>query len=204
MQDHFTRVAEGAGLVDLAKGCRPQIIELPPWRRITLERLAHDVRRLLFDAGCRVLDASDPKILFAATPDQEPALTDAATVWESDDVGLMSIGVTPLPPRPDEYEIEYVNLWARGYPLDDGFVVSAGSEFRTEINPSVNPILVTRRKELREAGALIPIRGVSDRLRLTVSIALPSMSIAAKVVTGAHVNAALWKKLRTLQPDPAT
>jgi len=79
-------------------------------------------------------------------------------------------------------------------------VVTAGSEVRTLINNSVNPILYTRRHDLAAAGALAEIPGLSDRMRLTVSVWFPSSAIAAKVVTGAHVASNKWTALRNPQP----
>ncbi len=101
----------------------------------------------------------------------------------------MTIGVFTAPLGCEQYQLDYVGLWARGFANEQDFVVCAGSEVRIGINPSVNPILVTRRRVLAEAGALEAIRGLEDRQRLATAVAFPSAAIAAKVVTGAHVNA---------------
>jgi hypothetical protein len=75
-------------------------------------------------------------------------------------------------------------------------VVAAGSEVRTAVNISVNPILRERRERLQAANAFMPISGVDDRVRLRVAVAFPSMAIAAKVVCGAHVGTAKWRPLQ--------
>jgi hypothetical protein len=197
LQHHFTNAVELASLVNLKKGRNPQTIELPMWRRASLERLVQTARRLLFDAGCRTLDSNNPRVLLSALPNV--SIVPPSTPDDSDENGLLTIGVPIAPDGCEEYELLYANLWARGYAYDEDFVVCVGSEIRVGINQSANPILWTRRRELAEAGALQMIRGVEDRQRLTIAVAFPSAAIAAKVVTGAHVNANSWQKLRQTQ-----
>ena len=79
-------------------------------------------------------------------------------------------------------------------------MVVAGSEMRSIVNPSVNPIIHTRRAELAAADALLAIPGVQDRLRLCVPVWFPSAAIAAKVITGAHVNSSKWVAPRNPRP----
>jgi hypothetical protein len=122
--------------------------------------------------------------------------TPAIVPLDPDESKLMKIGVATAPEGCEELQLNYANLWARGHAAVEDFVVHAGSEVRVGINQSVNPIFFKRRKELVEAGALEAIRGVDDRQRLTVSVAFASAAIAAKVVTGAHVNASTWQKMR--------
>ena len=78
---------------------------------------------------------------------------------------------------------------------DGGF----GNPHRRE--PSVNPILHSRRAELAAAQALTPIPGVQDRQRLRVAVWFPApAAIAAKTVTGAHVDSSKWQAPRYPQP----
>jgi len=47
---------------------------------------------------------------------------------------------------------------------------------------------------------LVPIPGVEDRERLCVAVRFPSAAIAAKVVTGAHVDSSKWQAPRYPRP----
>jgi len=191
LQYRFTKIAEQAGLVDIMKGVNPQVLELPSHRRAALDIFVEHGERLLFDAGCRVLRSN-----FAG---QRRAAAKAETV-EPDDTGPMQIGVVATPPVGSELELAYGDLWARGFPAVEGFVVMAGSEVRKAVNPSAPPIVASRRDELTEAEALVPIPGVQDRERLCVAVCFPSAAIAAKVVTGAHVDSNKWQAPRYPRP----
>ncbi|MVT54243.1 hypothetical protein GPL17_27690 [Bradyrhizobium yuanmingense] len=191
LQYRFTKIAEQAGLVDIMKGVNPQVLELPSHRRAALDIFVEHGERLLFDAGCRVLRSN-----FAG---QRRAVAKAETV-EPEDTGPMQIGVVTTPPVGSELELAYGDLWARGFPAAEGFVVMAGSEVRKAVNPSAPPIVASRRDELTEAEALVPIPGVQDRERLCVAVCFPSAAIAAKVVTGAHVDSNKWQAPRYPRP----
>lgn len=193
LQYRLTQIAEEAGLVDVMKGTNPQVLELPSHKRASLDQLVEHGERLLFDAGCRVLRSN-----FASQRRKLETTETDMTIGPDD--GPMQIDVTDLPPLGNELELDYCDLWARGYPVRDGFVVTAGSEVRSLVNQSVNPILHTRRAELAAAEALAPITGIQDRLRLRVAVCFPSAAIAAKVVTGAHVNSGKWVNRRYPKP----
>jgi predicted GIY-YIG superfamily endonuclease len=186
LQFRLTQIAEQAGLVDIMKGTNPQVLELPSHKRASLDHFVEHGERLLFDAGCRVLRSN------FASQRRKLESTDADTVIGPEETGPMQIGVMDAPPLGSELELAYGDLWARGYPVRDGFVVTAGSEVRSLVNASVNPILHTRRAELVAAQALTMIPGIQDRLRLRVAVRFPSAAIAAKVLTGAHVSGGKW------------
>lgn len=194
LQHHVSKAIEASALASLTKGKSPQSIELPLWRRSSLEQLALSARRLLFDAGCRALDSNNPRVLLSAATDfiSEPE----GAIVDPDEDEALTIGVPLAPDGCEEFQLIYANIWARGHQYHENFVIHAGSEIRIGINQSVNAIYRKRRRQLVDARALEPIRGVDDRQRLTVSVACPSAAIAAKVVTGAHVNANAWQKLR--------
>jgi hypothetical protein len=199
LQCRLTRAAEAAALVEVQKGNGAQVLDLPPWRRATLDRIVEDVARLLFDAGCRAFHsnyASQRK----ATETIIAADVDSDACTETDDDGAMEIGVMATPTGTVEYQLAYGDLWARGYPAQEGFVVAAGSEMRTVINASVNPILRTRRNELEDAGVLADIPGLPGRKRLLLSVWFPSWAIAAKVLCGAHVASDKWTPVRNPRP----
>ena len=185
LQHRLTELAEAAGLVEVVKGANPQILELPSHRRASLDRFVEDGARLLFDAGCRVLNSN-----FVSQRRAMPAGDDLSL--EPDDGGPMEIGVIATPAIGTELELAYGDLWARGYPANDGFVVMAGSEVRSLINASANNMLHARRAELANADALTDIPGVQGRKRLLVACWFPSPAIAAKVLTGAHVDSSKW------------
>jgi predicted GIY-YIG superfamily endonuclease len=191
LQYRLTQIAEQAGLVDIMKGANPQVLELPNHRRVSLDIFVEHGERLLFDAGCRVLRSN-----FASQ--RRPVVE--ADALPPDDAGPMQIGVVATPPVGSELELAYGELWARGYPTPEGFVVMAGSEVRSTVNPSAPQIVETRRDELMDAEALVPIPGVEDRERLCVAVRFPSAAIAAKVVTGAHVDSSKWQPPRYPRP----
>ena len=202
LQGALDHAAEKAGLVAVLKGVNPRLLDLPSWRRATLDRIVEDALRLLFDAGCRAFHSNCDSMrpVLPNTDLTEPPSPDIASDINETDTGQMEIGVVTTPQGVPEFELAYGDLWARGYQSSGGFVVTAGSEVRTLINNSVNPILYTRRHDLAAAGALAEIPGLSDRMRLTVSVWFPSSAIAAKVVTGAHVASNKWTALRNPQP----
>jgi hypothetical protein len=203
-QHRLTGAAEALGVVRVMKGTSPQAIVLPHSRVTALNRAIDDAQRLLFDAGCRAFHSNGPGRAAVPPPSapsrSSPLLSLVADEEDERDDGLMEIGVSTTPIDVEEFELIYGNVWARGYQHGENFVVAAGSEIRRTINDSVNPIIRTRRKELEDTGVLMPIPGVEDRRRLTVAVAFPSISIAAKVVCGAHVNRSKWQPLRQMRP----
>jgi hypothetical protein len=201
LQHRLTRAAEAAGLVQVQKGSSATLLDLPAWRCAPLDRIVEDGKRVLYDAGCRAFDSSCasqrpiPKVPITV------GLTEAAEDnLEADDSGQMEIGVVATPCDAVEFQFAYGDVWGRGYAANDGFVVMAGSEVRTLINASVNPILHTRRAALEEASVLADIPGLHDRKRLLVSVWFPSMAIAAKVLAGAHVASTKWAAVRDARP----
>jgi len=192
LQAHLTRVAEDAGVVTVQKGTGAQVIDPSLRHAPTYFKMAKIAERLLFDAGCVAFQSH-----FAALNAQLVDVTEPLTPISEDDAAPIEIGVVA---GAEEYQLAYGDLWARGCYADAGFVVTAGSEVRRDINPSVNPILHTRRDELLEAGVLADIPGLRDRQRLTVSVWFPSPAIAAKVVTGAHVASNKWMPVADPRP----
>ncbi|UPJ60298.1 hypothetical protein [Bradyrhizobium sp. 192] len=192
LQARLTELAEQAGLVEVVRGTNPQVLELPDDERAALETFVQHSVRLLFDAGCRAFHSC-----FAS---QRRSASEAETAIEPEEAGPIHIDVPTDTPHESELELSYTGLWARGYLAESGFVVMPGSEVRSIVNPSVNPIIHTRRAELAAADALVAIPGVQDRLRLCVPVWFPSAAIAAKVITGAHVNSSKWIPPRNPRP----
>jgi hypothetical protein len=197
LQHRLTRAAEAAGLVQVQKGSSATLLDLPGWRCAPLDRIVEDGQRVLYDAGCRAFDSS-----CASQRPLDSVLSAEAYDGsvEADDLGQMEIGVVATPCGAVEFQFSYGDIWGRGYAANNGFVVMAGSEVRTLINASVNPILHTRRAALDEAGVLADIPGLLDRQRLLVSVWFPSMAIAAKVLAGAHVASSKWAAVRDGRP----
>jgi hypothetical protein len=195
LQYHLMEIAEETGHVNIANTQSAQTPVVPDNERGVLERILGDTRLLLHDAGCRVLDSNFDSL--RRTGPSEPR---EGAIGSNDEMP-MRIDVIASPPLGSELELDYTGLWARGYPAaNGGFVVMAGSEVRSVVNASANPIVTTRRKELADAEVLAPIPGLQDRLRLRVSVWFPSAAIAAKVVTGAHVNSRVWGRPSYPQP----
>lgn len=196
LQYHLWDIAQTAGHVNIANDRAPQMPIVDEERRAELQWLLEHTRQQLFDAGCLALDSnfdSQRRVVFS------PELHDDAVGPNDEDP--IRIDVVATPPVGSELELNYVALWARGYPTaDGGFVVMPGAEMRTPVNGSAHDIIETRRKELRDRKALVPISGVANRERLLVAVWFPSPAIAAKVVTGAHAGARVWVPRRFPQP----
>lgn len=179
-QFRLNRCAVETGVVTVWKGSPPPEPDLTDAERATHDRIFADALRLLHDAGCR---------LFHRAGNAGP--TEDVTPEDTADAEPMGIDVSAVPSGSQEFELRYGGLWARGYRAAGRFVVIAGSEVRLATNGSVDPLTRTRRAELFAASVLAPVPGVDDRRRLTVAIAFPSTSIAAKTLAGAH-SAGRW------------
>ncbi len=201
LQHRLTALAENAGFVEVMRGIGPQVPDVSAYRRVTLDRYVDDSLRLLFDAGCRVFSSSMASMAsIHQIQRMDPASVREISSDAPEDRGPIEIGVIAAPAADGELELDYCELWARGYPVEGGFIVAAGSEVRTQINSSAGPIVTVRRNELAVAGALMPIPGIADRLRLRTAVRFPSAAIAAKVITGAHVSSVVW--IRPFYPRP--
>jgi hypothetical protein len=196
----LTRAAEQADLVQVQKGASATLLDLPAWRCAPLDRIVEDGKRVLYDAGCRAFDSSCASQRPVRKTALDPIALMEADADGTDDSGQMEIGVVATPCGAAEFQLAYGDLWARGYAANDGFVVMAGSEVRTLVNASVNPILHIRRGALEEASVLADIPGLLERKRLLVSVWFPSMAIAAKVLTGAHVASSKWAAVPDARP----
>ncbi|MET4260010.1 hypothetical protein ABIC09_004970 [Bradyrhizobium sp. S3.12.5] len=180
-QFRLTRQAVDCGAVTVAKGLNPVQPQMTAADASTHDRIYADALRLLQDAGCRIFQSVDGQPV--GPQEQSPP---GQNCPDADDNGPMTVGVTTTPLGAGEFELRYLGLWARGYWAGDRFIVAALSEVRSQTNGSVDAITRARREELFSAGVLSEIPGVADRRRLTVAVAFPSTSIAAKTVCGAH------------------
>jgi hypothetical protein len=188
LQARFAARIRDVGLRSIWGLC-PTEIEVAAEDRSTNDRIFADAVRLIYDTGCRFLDPSSRQASHETT-ERPPATNDDAS-----DAGPIEIGVSTTPVGMREYELRYDAVWARGYWAADGhFIVAAGSEVRSVTNPSCDPKTALRREELQNAGVLASIPGIDDRKRLTTAVAFPSISVAAKVVCGAHT-AGRWLEL---------
>lgn len=189
LQHRLARRIQDSGARSIA-GAFPAEIEMAPADRATSDRIFADACRLIFDGGHRILNTAE-----ARGQDVEARASLAVDDSESDDAGPISINVSTTPMGMTEYELRYDAIWARGYWAgDDKFIVAAGSEARTQTNPSCDPHTRARREDLLASGVLAPIPGVDDRRRLVAAVAFPSASIAAKCCCGAHT-AGRWAPL---------
>ena len=192
-QRHLFEAAEAAGIAALVNEVRPHAVDLGHETPHIIRALS-GVERPLFDAGCHIFHRSAAP-LSATQPRPDPAPRGNGALDEDDDSGEMEIGVSVAPPGVEESELRYGDLWCRGYAHQDRFIVCAGSEVRNFTNESVIDRIKERRIALETQGALSTIEGVTDRKRLKFAVAFPSAAIAAKVVTGAHVDSFKWRPM---------
>ena len=191
----FVNDAQAAGLVRLQNEKSPPLTRRPPERVFALNRMASDAYRLLFDAGCRVFASPNDKAVMARRTFELPNAS-------FEDLEMTIIERARIPEDAQEFELEYTQVWARGYQSDRMFVVLAGSEMRAELNASTHKICLPRREKLIESGAVVKLATSSDVYRFTISVGFKSPSVAAKIVCGAHISAEHWKQVtRTVSPN---
>lgn len=159
----------------------PSVANLPAPERDVLETLIHQSRVLLHAAGCRALDSEG---LPVAAPSVEPEDSQVEIDFQAADA------------MPDEHELVYDGVWARGFPYRSGFVIRAGSDVRRRESSALLGPMAERRRFLKDAGVLGEIPGINDRWRLMSNIHVGSELTAAKMVTGAHQsNRGIWRRL---------
>jgi len=181
--------AQAAGLVRLRNQNTPPQPRRTAERLVTLNRMVHDAQRLLFDAGCRVFHSPDSAAIRARRKVE-------LRLGSFDDLEMMRVEFARIPAGAEEFELQYTNVWARGYQYEDVFVVLAGSEMRSGLNASTNRICLPRRERLIASGTVVKVAAAADDLyRFTVSVGFRSAAVAAKIVCGAHVSAEHWKPL---------
>jgi hypothetical protein len=195
-QKYFYDAAKTAGLVTLTNEARPHTAlkqcEIGP-----IVRELSNVFLPLFEGGCRAFhDCVQPKPMIPSVGGTEAAAAKALEPHEDDDCDEMLIGYgsTTVPLGVEEFDLKYLDFWARGYWYKDRFVVAAGSEVRVDTN-KVIPGIVKKRNALEARGALAAIPGVIDRKRLLVPIMLCSDANAAEVCAGAHIDSSAWRPL---------
>lgn len=188
LQSRITEMIEARSLMTVQKGVAPCASDLPPWRKDNVDRMLADVLPLLFDLGFRGFDT------VSAPEGAAGNVGDASADADDDADGTIEIGVSVAPPGVEEFEMRYMNVWARGYEYLGRFIVTAGSEIREVPNASVS-VHTQRRRERLFDGHVEPIPGVTNHQRLKVAVALPSRAIAAKVCAGAHCGTDKWRPL---------
>jgi hypothetical protein len=202
-QKRMSDLAVEAGVARLVKGTNACKANVSPERACEFDRMLVQTLPLLIDAGCHYLTPGPQLVTSTIVPAASaPAVVPVAASDDDDgdDGGPMEIGVTTVPIGAEEQELAYGDLWARGYEHQGRFVVAAGSEMRKVTNPSADQHTVDRRNELISSGALVPINGLDDRYRLKEAVTFPTLPIAAKVLTGAHVGSEKWRPLPAAVP----
>lgn len=94
----------------------------------------------------------------------------------------------------EAYELNVNGVWARAIKVDDEhFYILPGSEFRIKTNKDLHRSIVKRRKDIQKNLTLAPILGDESRVRLMSLVNLGAPAKAAKVLTGSHLLASVWK-----------
>jgi hypothetical protein len=87
-----------------------------------------------------------------------------------------------------------MSVWARAIKVDDEhFYILPGSEFRIKTNKDLHRKIVKRRTDIQKNLTLAPIPGDESRMRLMSLVNLGAPAKAAKVLTGSHLLASVWK-----------
>lgn len=187
LEDRLTELAQEAGLVELTNCVSARTDHRSDEDRMIFERFVSESQRLLFDAGCRAINA--------APASQLPAAAEANRGVDPADEVPAQIDVDAVPSLGGELGLDCCDLWARGYHCKEGFVVLAGAEVRTVVNRSAKDTFIV---ELREGfkDVLVPIRGVDDRQRLEAAVLFESAAMAAKFLIGARMGGTKWVRPR--------
>lgn len=185
LEDRLTELAKEAGLLEVANCASARTWSSED--RAILDRFIGESLRLLFDAGCRIFHTT------SASRPPAAAEADGAIVPANEETA--PIDVDAMPHLGGELALAVAGHWARGYYCAEGFVVLAGSEVRTAVNPSANRRSIRKLRE-QLAEIMVPIPGVDDRLRLEAAVCFRSPAIAAKFLTGAKMGGTNWVRPR--------
>ena len=198
---------ESTGRAHILRGARPSRPDLDAATWIGLERLLDDARRGLVALGCRLLEPIRPDHTEARTelgrtassaardamtgPNREAT---ASTTLAERMSGLREGATLAGPIEPRRLYLVHRDVWAHAVAIDGNVTIRAGSEIRRSGYATMPPGIQLDRERLFASDIVIRIPG-TDRWRLTHDINLPSLSSAAKFVTGSHVHAASWKPM---------
>ncbi|TXN15075.1 hypothetical protein FV219_02925 [Methylobacterium sp. WL122] len=195
------------GRAHILRGARPSRPDLDAATWIGLERLLDDARRGLVALGCRLLepikaDHAEARTEIGPTgrstaqdamagPDREATGSAAFTERLS---GLREGATLAGRIEPRRLYLAHRDIWAHAVAVDGNVSVKAGSEIRRSGYATMPPGIQIDRERLFASDIVIRIPG-TDRWRLTHDVNVPSLSAAAKFVTGSHVHASSWKPM---------
>ena len=161
-----------------------------------LEQLVVHAEFLLAAAGFRRFEEARQ-----TTPDRPARLAATADLH---DVRIIEPEDMSIPADAVIERLVHRTLNAEGYKVGDGrFVVLPGADYCYETKSGLSDDNRLRRKAIEELGEqrdlLQELPGVTDRCRLRVGLDCKSAPIAAKIVTGEHLDNSAW----TTAPLPA-
>lgn len=166
LESRIIAAIRNAGRAKLVNGTEPPFKGLPEPEIADMERVLDEIEILLPVLGFDVLRPAGQEA--GASASQEAASDKTA-----------------------KQLLEFVSRdgasEAKARESGDEFVVLAGSVARMRENPSAADFILRKRKELREAGTLVPTED-SKALRFTADVAFDSPSGAGSVVFGGNVN----------------
>lgn len=166
------------------------------WLEATLIREVKKAKR------AEVFNGNDPvggKLPEADTADMETYLDNVRLLLPTLGVNVFTTDTTPKaasPSKADELvlELRWEDAKAECLVRDGQFVVTAGSLARAKEVGSLGDGTKALRKNLRDAGVLVPVEGNGALLRFDQEYAFDSPSGAAAVVSGTGLNGrAAWK-----------
>ena len=192
------------GRAHIIRGVRPSRPDLDASTWCGLERLIEDARRGLVALGCRLLEPIRPDLTEARVETGRTAGSEARNAVTAPDreapgssafadrmAGLREGATLAGPTEPRHLYLVHRDLWAHATAVDGNVAIRAGSEIRRGSYATMPPGIRLDRERLFASNILVEIPG-TDRLRLIRDVNVPSLSSAAKFVTGCHVHAASW------------
>ncbi|MFD0463366.1 hypothetical protein ACFQY9_17490 [Microvirga aerilata] len=198
LQEVLTELASAAG--------RYQVTGAPPtrsWLRqvnpALVERWLADLRPMLVSAGWMVFEPRGPLLLPRGRAFEAPTREVAAEPQPSagSPPAVPSGFTTAFPPEllaqaeARRYRLHHQGATARVCVVEDWTILEKGSLVRRRDRSGIQLCLARKRNQLIGQGLLRRTRR-KGLLRLTQDIALPSLTNAARVVTGDNVPRTLW------------
>jgi len=174
------KIADDNG-VALANRVRPNGVGREELASAEAREIVREARFLLLAAGCTIFE-------------EKAAARPASTSLGALGVRFVSEGGMPPALGPTLVLDHRGSARARGYAVEGGFLVLPGSDFRLSDARGLDRHNRERRDHLRQLKKNFSAsEGDRSKATLTLPMICASRAMAAKVLTGAHLNSSVWK-----------
>ncbi|MGH6672215.1 MAG: hypothetical protein ACRECV_09620 [Xanthobacteraceae bacterium] len=164
-------------------------------------RICPNREQLVVHAEALLIAASFRRFDDARQADPDRRFHVAATA-DLHDVRVIPPNDLTIPGGAKRKRLVHKTLQAEGYWFDGRFVVLPGADYCTRTKSGVSPDNRRRREAIGALDIFEELPGVTDRLRLCVGLDCKSPPIAAKVITGEHLNNSAWETVSASTEPP--